>query len=246
MQTTLGYLDDQGEKWGDTYIKVVGQHYDDYAHWEDVQQYLPIGGGVTSPVDFIPQQFNRRRYKGAAHGVTGLIGEVLVTVWLQKVLRLAADEMAHLLDNRKAPDICLDIEPSVLSRLIRNGDCETDLVGGNQQIAQRLEAAFWPAPLPVECKSRRGNGNRAVGDALRQLVAYWREVPDMAGYGIFADVQVVPETHIVLHLLAPKDSEALNVRSMVTGQVAGTGLTSLPTTVNYKVFQQFVGGRLLG
>lgn len=118
LKTNLSYLDDQGEKWGDTYVKIVGQHYDDYSHWNNVSTLLPIGGGNSDRL-FVPAPFSKRMYKGAAPGVTGLIGEVLVTVLLQTVFRLKPFDMAHLKDDRKAPDICLDIDSSIIANTIR-------------------------------------------------------------------------------------------------------------------------------
>lgn len=58
----LAYLDDQGEKWGDTHIKIVGQHYEDYAHWDSVSTFLPVGG-LTPSRTFLPNSFTIRSYK---------------------------------------------------------------------------------------------------------------------------------------------------------------------------------------
>lgn len=40
LVTSLAYIDDQGDKWGDTYVKIVGQHYEDYAHWSSYKKLL--------------------------------------------------------------------------------------------------------------------------------------------------------------------------------------------------------------
>ncbi|MHB9010477.1 MAG: hypothetical protein ACYC3E_00590 [Carboxydocellales bacterium] len=174
--TTLSYLDDQGEKWGDTYIKAVGQHFDDYAHWNAVRMFLPIGGSGFSRV-LIPKPFVRRRYKGAAPGVTGLIGEVLITVFLQNVLRLHPFDMAHLKDSPRlpTPDLCLDIQPNSLANLF-NTAIYIRSVFENSMIASDLNSMSWNQPLPIECKSRRDFGNRQARAALLQLLEYWRKV----------------------------------------------------------------------
>lgn len=69
----LAYLDDQGDKWGESYIKYVGQHYEDYAHWSSIYTYAPLEGAISRR----PGTFSIRKYKDAAPGVTGTIGEVL-------------------------------------------------------------------------------------------------------------------------------------------------------------------------
>lgn len=246
--TTLGYIDDQGEKWGDTYVKVVGQHYDDYAHWNDIQSLLPIGGQGTGTITYIPSPFTWRQYKGAAHGVTGLIGEVLVTLFLQRELKLKRNELAHLMDGIKGPDLCLDVESAVFVDLLRRPQNDPAIGQRNNTLAGDLEVSSnWLHPLPLECKSKRQNGgDRSVRDALQQLVAYWHEVKEMAGYGIFAQIDVTPVTMIHLHFLAPQRLEVDNVRKIITNDVAGTTLTALPPNPTYYQFQHYVGGRLLG
>ncbi len=44
----LSYLDDQGEKWGDSYIKIISQHFDNYAHWDSISTLLPVSGNLLS------------------------------------------------------------------------------------------------------------------------------------------------------------------------------------------------------
>ena len=246
FNTTLAYLDDQGEKWGDTYVKVVGQHFDDYANWNAVKMFLPIGGVNFSRV-LIPSPFVRRRDKGAAPGVTGLIGEVLVTVFLQNVLRLHPFDMAHLLNNSKlsSPDLCLDIQPGILAKLF-NTAINVRSSNENSRIINILNSISWTYPLPLECKSRRDSGNRQVRAALLQLLAYWRKVPDMAGYGIFAQVDVCPETILRFHLLVPKPSEIQNVRDIIQGKTDGISLPVLSESPTIKEFDKKVGVRLLG
>ncbi len=242
--TNLSYLDDQGEKWGDTYIKIIGQHYDDYAHWNSVSRLLPIGGSSLGKM-FVPAPFSKRKLKGAAPGVTGLIGEVLVTVFLQSVLKLNPFDVAHLNDNRKAPDLCLDIEPGIISKLFITGN-QVRPKKENILVANDIDKAVWNYPIPVECKSRRNNGDRQVRNAMLQLLEYWRQVPDMAGYGIYAQIEVNPITKIRLHLLAPKPLQITNVKKIITGNIVGTRLPSLPDEPTCSKFKSIIGGRLLG
>lgn len=244
FMTSLSYLDDQGEKWGDTYIKVVGQHYDDYAHWNSISYLLPIGGEHGLP-NFVPRQFDKRRFKGAAPGVTGLIGEVLATVFFQQILNLGPYDIAHILDNHKAPDICLDIEPIIISDLFRTAHQNRSRYENNR-IAQIIERCIWDQPLPVECKSRRNGGDRQIRSALLQLLAYWRKVPLMAGNGIYFQIDVEPLTRLRIHLLIPREEEIENIRLIVTGNVEDTGLPKLSAEPNFMEFMEKVGGRLLG
>lgn len=245
FNTSLAYLDDQGEKWGGTYVKVVGQHFDDYSHWDAVESLLPLGG-PGAPVTFVPRPFSWREVKGAAPGVTGLIGEVLITVFLQQVLRLSRNEVAHLKEDQTVPDLCLDIEPRAFAALVRIPTDSTRTDWANEQLATQIEQAVWSEPLPVECKSRRSIGARDVKDALRQLVAYWRRIPQMAGHGLFAQINVFPSTVLNLHLTIPAPAEAANVRAIITGQVADTGLVPLSEEPTYTEFQDLLGGRLIG
>lgn len=240
--TNLSYLDDQGEKWGDTYIKIVGQHFDDYAHWNNISTYLPIGGNTPGRL-FVPAPFTQRIYKDAAAGVTGLIGEVLVTVFLQTVLKLNPLDMAHLKDDRKAPDICLDIDPTTIAFFIRSSH-PLRPISENQNIANTISRAIWNYPIPLECKSRRENGDRQVRGAMLQLLEYWRNIPDIAGYGIFAQIDVNPTTKIRLHLLAPQQQEINNVRRIICGNVGR--LPALPVKPTYRTFHEMIGVRLLG
>lgn len=241
--TSLSYLDDQGEKWGDTYIKIIGQHFDDYAHWDSISTLLPISGNLLSRIvvpTFVPIPFSSRTYKGASSGVTGLIGEVLVTVYLQSVLNLGPFDIAHLEDDRKAPDLCLNINPKLIADLFRKYT-DSRKATDNNNFADILERATWNNPLPLECKSRLRNGNRQVRKALEQLIAYWRNVPDMAGYGIFAQIDVVPTTKIRFHLIAPKDGEFINVRDIICSSTS-----TFPKNPTYKEFNTQIGGKLLG
>lgn len=240
--TTLSYLDDQGEKWGDTFVKVVGQHYDDYSHWSQVSQLLPIGGITNHLQTFVPTPFTGRQFKAAAPGVTGLIGEVLVTTFLQKEINLNPFQIAHIMSNTKAPDLCLDIQPSTLTPLFQKKLTNTKI----QTIINQLNKLTWRNPLPIECKSRRDKGSRQIRAALIQLIEYWRQIPTMAGYGIIAQIDVVPQTVINFHLIMPKPSELINVQSIILGTVSGTTLNPLSNTPKITEFNQLLGGRIIG
>jgi hypothetical protein len=242
--TNLAYLDDQGEKWGDTYIKIVGQHFEDYAHWSAVSTFLPIEGTVASRL-FVPNPFTIRDYKDTAPGVTGLVGEVLVTVLLQNVFKLSPYDMAHLKDDMKAPDMCLDIEPKTITDIFKTA-VHVRPKAENLGLAEELNRTVWSYPLPMECKSRRNTSDRQVRNAVLQLLKYWENIPEMAGCGIFAQVDLNPVTKIRLHLLTPKEGEADNVRKIITGKTAGTGLTGLPQKPTYEQFMDAIGGRLIG
>lgn len=241
FSTTLSFLDDQGEKWGDTFVKVVGQHYDDYAHWSQVRQLLPIGGISNNLQTFVPNPFTGRQFKGAAPGVTGLIGEVLVTVFLQKEMGLNPLQIAHLMDNTKAPDLCLDIQPSTLAQLFQKHATNHSV----NTLLKHLNGTTWPSPLPMECKSRRDQGSGQIRTALHQLLAYWRQVPKMAGHGIIAQIDVLPQTIINLHLIIPKISELKNVQSIISGQGVHSNL-NLPAESKISDFNRLLGGKIVG
>jgi hypothetical protein len=236
--TTLSYLDDQGDKWGDTYVMIVGQHFEDYANWNSISTLLPIGGTLATR-NFVPSPFTKRSYKGAAPGVTGLIGEVLTTVFLQSVVNLNPFDMAHIMGDRKAPDFCLDIEPQLLSNLFRTSISLRDRAE-NEAIANHLDGIAWEQPLPLECKSRRENGDRQVRSAMLQILEYWRRVPVMAGYGIFVQVDVNPITKLRIHLLIPKNNQIDNIRRIINDS------RILPEEPTIKDFNRNIGGRLLG
>ena len=241
--TSLSYLDDQGEKWGDTYIKIIGQHFDDYAHWDSISTLLPIGGNSNSPIvatSFVHIPFSSRTYKGASSGVTGLIGEVLVTVFLQSVLNLGPFDIAHLEDNGKAPDLCLNIDPKLIADLFRNYT-DRENATDNNNFANIIERKKWNNPIPLECKSRLGTGDRRVRKALAQIIAYWKKVPDMAGYGIFAQIDVGPTTKIRFHLIAPKDGELINIRNIICNSNS-----TFPENPTCCEFNTQIGGKLLG
>ncbi|OME30920.1 hypothetical protein [Paenibacillus odorifer] len=240
--TTLSYLDDQGEKWGDTYVKVVGQHYDDYAHWNHVSHLLPIGGITNQLQTFVPSSFRGRQYKDAAPGVTGLIGEVLTTTFLQKEVGLKPFQMAHLKGNVKAPDLCLDIQPSMLIPLIQKAKNSSN----KNELLNTLNNSSWHDPFPIECKSRRDKGNRQIRDALNQLISYWGKVTSMAGFGVIAQIDVIPTTNINLHLIIPKATELINVQKIILGDVRGTNLTPLPINPTISQFNSLLGGRIIG
>lgn len=242
--TNLAYLDDQGEKWGDAYIKIIGQHYEDYAHWDAVSTFLPVDGAMSNSL-LIPNPFTIRDYKDTAPGVTGLIGEVLVTVLLQNVFLLNPYDMAHLRDDMKAPDMCLDIDPHVITDIFKSA-IHVRPKDENMALADEINHASWSYPLPMECKSRRNTGKRQVRDAILQFLKFWENIPEMAGCGIFAQVDVNPATRIRLHLLTPKASEVDNVRKIVTGMTAGTELPVLPKEPTYEQFMDAIGGRLIG
>lgn len=240
----LAYLDDQGEKWGDTHIKIVGQHYEDYAHWDSVSTFLPVGGSSPSRT-FLPNSFTIRSYKDTAPEVTKMIGEVLVTVLLQQVFKLKPYDMAHLKNNLHAPDMCLDIEPKILADIIKNAE-QVRTKNENREVAEKVSRAAWDYPLPMECKSRRGTQDRQVREAILQLLEYWRHIPEMSGNGIYAQVDINPVTKIRLHLLIPKESETENIRNIVTGRMEDTDLPQLPEEPTYDQFMAVMGGRLIG
>lgn len=237
--TSLSYIDEQGEKWGDTYIKIIGQHFDDYSHWDDVCYLLPISG-ERNFLKFVPLSFSKRDFKGAAPGVTGLIGEVLVTIFFQKVLCISPFDMAHLTSNDKAPDFCLNIQPLDLFRCLnfRSNPFDSTIF--------HLIKSGWSYPLPVECKSRKSRGDRQARSAIIQLISYWKQIPQMAGYGIFAQIDIIPKTKLRLHLLIPKSNEILNVQKIISSNIIGTELPQLPQKPTVKQFEEIIGDRLIG
>lgn len=236
--TTLAYIDDQGDKWGDTYVMIVGQHYEDYAHWNSKRTLFPIGGTWRAR-NFVPCPFTKRKYKGAAPGVTGLIGEVLTTIFLQNVVYLNPFDMAHIMGDRKAPDFCLDIEPQLLGNLFRTA-IHKRAKSENEAIANYLDGVNWEKPLPLECKSRRENGDRQVRKAMFQILEYWRRIPLMAGYGIFVQVDVNPVTELRIHLLVPRTNEIDNIRRIINDS------SILPDEPTVKEFNRYIGGKLIG
>jgi hypothetical protein len=238
LVTSLAYIDDQGDKWGDTYVKIVGQHYEDYAHWSSKCILFPIGGTPTSRI-FVPSTFKQRKYKDAAPGITGLIGEVLTTIFLQNIIRIDPFDMAHIIGDNKAPDFCLDIEPRMLGNLFRTATHKRSKLE-NEAIADYLDSITWNKPLPLECKSRRGKGDRQVRKAMLQILEYWRHVPEMAGYGIFAQIDVNPDTKIRLHVLLPKPKEDDYIRRLISDSEI---LSEEPTI---QEFEEYIGGRLIG
>lgn len=236
--TTLAYIDDQGDKWGDTYVMIVGQHYEDYAHWNSKSTLLPIDGTIGTR-NFVPIPFTKRDYKGAAPGVTGLIGEVLTTIFLQNIINLNTFDMAHIMGDSKAPDFCLDIEPYLIGNLFRISVSER-VKSQNEAIAAYLDNITWEQPLPLECKSRRENRDRQVRNAMIQILEYWRCVPVMAGNGIFVQVDVNPNTKLRIHLLLPKTDEIDNIRRIINDT------SILPKKPTIKDFNLHLGGKLIG
>ncbi len=233
-KVTLNYLDNQGNVWGETYIKAVGQHYDDYSNWTAKQPLLPLAYSSAVPT-FVPKPYEGRMFKDAAPGVTGLIGEVVVTTFLQKVLKLNTFNIAHLKSNHtfQAPDFCLDIHPSVISNLLKHSN-RSDLIN-------HLASSQWLEPLPLECKGRKSLSINHARAALSQIITYWRNVPSMAGCGLFAQIDILPFTVINIHLLLPKISKAQEIRDIVLGN------TSIPTLSEYPTLNEFrrlIGGRL--
>lgn len=114
------------------------------------------------------------------------------------------------------------------------------------RIADVIECAIWKYPIPLECKSRRNNGDRQAKSAVLQLLEYWRSIPDIAGYGIFAQIDVNPVTRIRLHFFAPKTMYINEIRSIVTGNTAGTTLPTLTDEPTCSEFNRIIGVRLLG
>ncbi|MGO4182192.1 hypothetical protein AB4Z17_13490 [Paenibacillus sp. TAF43_2] len=170
-----------------------------------------------------------------------MIGEVLVTVFLQKEIGLNPLQIAHLMDNTKAPDLCLDIQPSNLAPLLQKHSTNQSV----QALLKQLNGMTWNDPLPMECKSRRNQGTRQIRSALHQLLAYWRQVPMMAGHGVIAQIDVVPQTIINLHFIIPKTSELNNVRSIILGQGKHPSL-NLPTDPKISDFNRLLGGKIIG
>lgn len=238
LVTTLTYIDDQGDKWGDTYVKIVGQHYEDYAHWNSRKTLFPIGGTPISR-KFVPSPFTQRKYKCVAPGVTGLIGEVLTTIFLQNIMKLTPFDMTHIMGDSKVPDFCLDIEPQMIGKLFRTAT-NVRPKSENEVIANYLDSITWDQPLPLECKSRRENGDRQVRKAMLQILEYWRRVPSMAGYGIFVQVDVCPATKLRIHLLIPNPGEIDNIRTVINDQKI------LPEEPTVKEFEKHIGVRLIG
>ncbi|WP_042166741.1 hypothetical protein [Paenibacillus gorillae] len=233
--TNLSYLDDQGDKWGETYIKYIGQHFEDYAHWGSIYTYAPLEGRLSRK----PGTFSIREYKDAASGVTGTIGEVLAITFFQNVFGLTAFEMAHLKSSSlyQAPDFCLDIQPSQLVAFLTRHRF-TDLTLHNA-----LTGLHWGDPLPLETKSRRQNNSGGknpsqIKDGLAQLISYWKRVPSVSGYGLIMQVDVFPRTVLNLHLLIPKKNEINNIMSIINGSG-----TLFPDVITIKEFERIFGGR---
>jgi len=134
------------------------------------------------------------------------------------------------MDNKKAPDLCLNVNPDQIAQII---EASTN----SNLMIKILRNSIWSDPLPVECKSRRGKGDRQLRSALQQLVSYWKHVHDMAGYGIYAQIDIVPETVIKLHFLLPKISEINNVRKIILGDVAGTSLVTLSEDFDIEIYE---------
>lgn len=241
------YLDDQGKKWGDTHIRDIGKHYEEYSFWNEVSHLYPIGGhGNTARFEI--SNYTNRRYKGAAPGVTGLIGEVLVTTFLQKVLMLSPLEIAHLVPSKgtKAPDICLDIQPHVLANLLRD-KTSLQFRQSNFQLANILESIVWSEPFPLECKSRRNDVDNHMRSALLQLLSYWDSIPEMSGYGMIAQIDVMPVTRLNLYLLFPKSTEILNVKNIIqTRYIDESNPLNTQRDPKLMDFKRALGGKLLG
>lgn len=233
---TLSYLDSQGDKWGETYIKAVGQHFDDYSNWNTRQFLYPLGSATSKVPTFVPLAYEGRFFKEAAPGVTGLIGEVIDTTFFQKILRLRPFDIAHLKSSNtfQAPDFCLNIQPNKIADLLP--------ASGNSNLKSHLLSLHWTEPLPVESKGRKDLRRNHARDALSQLITYWRKVPEMAGYGLFTQVDLLPNTAINVHVLAPKATEILNVRNIVSGNIT-PALQNNPTLDEFK---RIIGVRMFG
>lgn len=75
-------------------------------------------------------------------------------------------------------------------------------------------------------------------NAMLQILEYWRRVPVMAGYGIFAQVDVNPITKLRIHLLIPKTTELDNIRRIINDP------DILPEEPTVKEFDRHIEGRL--
>jgi len=197
FQSSLTYINNQGEKWGDTYIREVGMHYDDYANWDSRQRFHPIpASGI-----YVNSPYELRLFKDAAGGVTGLIGEVLTVIFLQKSMNIPPYHIAHIKQTSKikSPDFLVQINQKEIY----------DLISGRApqaKILTEVSRCTIDTPMPIECKSRR-NGTTRLSSALMQLVDYWRVVNSSAGYGIAALINLVPQTSIDFLLFLPKPGE---------------------------------------
>lgn len=202
FNTSLSYLDNQGEKWGDTYIRNVGLHYDDYSNWDNKQRWYAIPRSSI----YVNSPYELRKYKDAAGGVTGLIGEVLTTIFLQKVMKIPPFQIAHIKQSSKikSPDLLVEISMSdIINLLSLGGEIDSNLL-------KKLNTCYINDPIPLECKSRRYGATR-LRDALSQLIEYWTKVNCSIGYGIVVLVNLRPQTSLDLLLLLPQSGKQTDI-----------------------------------
>jgi hypothetical protein len=246
---TPHYLDDQGEKWGDTHVQDIGKYFDEYSHWFNRQRMHPIGG-TDGPPHFEINGFNIRQFKSAAHGVTGLLGEVLVTILFQDELNIKPNNIAFLsVGNEKTPDIVLDIEPSLFSNLIRSKSDSSNYRLHKQNLtrASIIDSFNWEEPVPVECKSSRTEHSGDMRKALQQLLSYWSIIDSMAGIGLFAQINVIPTARIDLFLLVPENHQKqLDILRIARRDVWNTSLVRLSEDPLLHEIKEAIGGKFLG
>lgn len=202
FNTSLSYLDNQGEKWGDIYIRNEGLHYDDYSNWDSKQRWYAIPESSV----YVNSPYELRKYKDAAGGVTGLIGEVLTTIFLQKVMKVPPFRIAHIKQSSKikSPDLLVEISMSDIINLVSLGE-KTD-----PNLLNILNTCSINDPVPLECKSRRYGATR-LRDALSQLIDYWTAVNCSIGYGIVVLVNLRPQTSLDLLLFLPKSDKQMDI-----------------------------------
>ncbi|MGZ4112320.1 MAG: hypothetical protein ACXVP5_07790, partial [Tumebacillaceae bacterium] len=87
--TTLAHLDFRGMIWGESLILNIGQHHSVYEG--DISNIL-CGKLEPNPTS----DFKRHKLKKAASGITGGIGEVLLSLFFQHVLELSDCELSHI------------------------------------------------------------------------------------------------------------------------------------------------------
>lgn len=204
--SSLSVISNLGEKWGDTYIRDVGLHYDDYSNWESKQRLYPIHGNNL----YINSEYELRKFKDAAGGVTGLIGEVLTVTFLQKILNIPPYHIAHIkqTSKMKSPDLLVQLKKEGLINAISFKKYNND------EILTNLVNYPFSCPFPLECKSRRYGASR-LRDALIQLVDYWKIVNSSAGFGMVALINLIPKTSLDILVFLPRDNKQLDIMNVI-------------------------------
>jgi len=206
FDVSLCHVNIQGDQWGDTYIRDVGLHYDDYSNWDSKQRLHAIPKSTV----YVTSPYELRKFKDAAGGVTGLIGEVLTTIFLQKVLRIPPYHIAHIKQSStiKSPDLLVQTDIANIKNLLSSSKYLAD-----PDLPDKLDIYSLTNPLALECKSRRNNTTR-LRDALVQLIDYWKAIHHSIGYGMVSLVDLKPQTHMDFLLFLPlngKQSDILNI-----------------------------------